>query len=286
MNRNEKELISYRIERLLSAEKFFGSIQHFISRREYLETEIIRISGEIDNFHCYQQIDHANNHPSEKKINKLADLKKELKSLDFIWDEWEDLSENRLAEMYESLLNDIWNEYPDQYDLQKQHWIEFKKRQIQTSEINHIQDSLLELLHILQTIIKARASVKGIGVLRYIFGQSPNMVIEAHLHAAHNFIEIFKKELKTSMQKHSNHRTNIQWEELSKQLASLQDHCKTIWNFRHIDNTISESERKLASMLEFLRNHNEENRQEMIKIKKSLEVWLGEVGCDETYNIQ
>lgn len=280
LNKNTLSSIANKRDRLFSAEHFHQNFTILAAKRAEFEDEITQSIAEIDKLHYRLSKNEGNNNDEkalEEQKRKLFGLKKEMQFLDVIWDEWDDLTEPQLYNMREELFNEIWKLYPNQYDEQKKQWKELQNSLIQISEINKVQNLLLQLQEILLIILQTRAGVKGSGILRYVFGASPNAVIERHLFAAHDYILSIEQELKHGIQQCKSPPLQSLFQEIYNHLDNLKSHCKSVWGFRHIDTKIAESEKKLATTFELLQNYYSDYQLKAIELKKNLDDWLLEI---------
>jgi hypothetical protein len=269
-------LIAEKRDHLFSAESFYRDFASIESTRIQLENEIAHTKSELDALQFQFNDPHHNlfKKDLDQKRMKLNALKKEMQLLDIRWDEWEDLTEKQLYCMREELLNDIWALHPNQFELKKHQWNEFKTNLILSEEINKVQNLLQKLHHMLQTILMARSSVKGLGLWRYVLGISPNALIEKYLFAAHHYIESIEDELKKSINHSPSTPVQSLFQEIDGLLENLKKHCQSVWGFRHIDTLISNAEKNLTLQSASLQKYYAEHVSNAKELKNLLDEWL------------
>lgn len=265
---SKDSLIARQRDRLFSAEQFFADFSNLENKRIQLEEKISKLSTEIEKMAFFPE----KNLEEEKQQLRL--LKKEMQSIDIIWNEWEDLSEKELYGMRDSLFDIISQLYPNQYFLELEQWSIFKEGLIHQHQLKKIQSSLQQLHDRLKTVLKARAGVQGFGILKYIFGISPNLLIENQLQTIANFITSFEKELKSAILNCSHIFLTEIYAEIYKEIENLKIHCKSVWGFRHIDTVIAEYEKIIGMRCERLQTCHQEYEDHLIELKNKMDNWL------------
>lgn len=263
---------------LFSAEQFYKHQAELLAKRDELEEKILTVKTNLDKIYFllnkHENPDPTNHQKLEQLQRDLSHLKQEMQTIDSLLDEWEDLSENQLIFMLEELLNEIWNFYPNQYSAQILQWKELKTLFIQEAEIKKIRklvDHLLEILHI---VIQERSNIKGRGLLRYIFGVSPNAVIERHLFYAHDMILNALPDLKQAIHRSSQTPCQSIFQAIFDEFNRLKDHCKAVWGFRHIDRVISTSEKRISLFSKELQEKDKAAQKRAAELNKELHNWL------------
>lgn len=185
-------------------------------------------------------------------------LKNEMRRIDALLDESEDLTEEKLNEMRESFFNE--------HEEAKVCWQELKQCKCLATEIGKAERIVRTVLEVLRIVIKTRSEIKGKGLLRYIFGVSPNMIIERHLLYAGDFIKQNLPDLGNGL------GSDLEplFEHVHIQLVELMNHCKKVWGFQHIDTAISNAEKEFTLISELLENHAKMNREEIQELEERL----------------
>lgn len=260
-------------DHLFAAEKYHQNMGFLYSKRQEIENKIQFFQTQIDAFAGAQNPDLLNFNKKE-----LARLRSELHSLDAYLDEWEDIDEYKLYSLREELLNAIWEAQPESFAEQKWQWKEFKTSLILEKEIKQIKQ-IVEYLHIiLQNVIQSRESGKGIGLMRYIFGVSPNAKIERNLLLAHDYILHSEPALKQALRASAQTFLQPFFQEIYEDLEKLKNHCTAIWGFKHIDVNIAAAEKKLMKASQELQMHYHEVKTKAENMKNQLDSWLLELG--------
>lgn len=252
--------ISKKFNELMGAEQAFQNQDFLLSQREALEDKIDTAKQAIKSY------DHQS--------GALKEFKQELRRIDAILDEWEDLTALDLYTMRERLLNDIWENYPDEYEEQKQQWNELKTCFVLEIELFKTLDIVRPIQDILETILHTRSKIKGKGLLSYIFGISPNAIIERHLTHAGEFIRVKIPDLERSLQETEGLALYPLFRHVYNALSELSTHCTKVWGFRHIDTSIASSKKELAEKSEIMEQQLTEVRMKKDLLMKALNEWM------------
>ena len=265
---NPDQDLAAKRDRLFSAEQFHRDQAQLLAKRDELDEKILTAQNNLDKS--------INNRDLEQSKRELTLLKQEVRAVDSLLDEWDELSENQLYRMREELLNEIWERYPDQYSAEILLWNELKTTLILGAEIQTIRKLIDRLLEILHLILQERSGIKkGKGLLRYIFGVSPNAVIERHLFYAHDIILNALPDLKQAIHRSSQTALQPIFQAIYHEFYQLKDHCKAVWGFRHIDTVISSSEKQIALFSKELQEREQATQKRAVELKRELDDWLG-----------
>jgi|GEM_PF-4422995 len=257
---------------LFLAESIHPHLKKLLRQREELEKNIQEIQHQISTGFYHSSWQDPNPLDSDLKT-----LKQEIKKIDLILDEWDEPDEGRLVLMRENLFEEIWEQFSEQFEEQKATWNELKFLAFFEKKINPLQDFLDELTQILQGIRETRINMKGKGALSYIFGTSPNAIIEKYLLFAHELILKNLEPLKQISRHNLKHSEVNIFKKIYQTGNELKDECKKIWGFRHIDITIASHERALLNLSAQLKNLSKEIKEKGDDLRKDLDEWLNQI---------
>lgn len=258
---------------LFQAEEAYKILPQLKTQRDEIERKILDAQKQIEK-EFYQTSKKASFSFLEELKGRLSHLNQEMKILDFTLDKWDDLNEYQLHILREELFLGIWKNFPNQYEENKLQWYALKTDLILNAEIKKVRKIVDQLSEVLQIIMEARASIKGRGIFSYIFGISPNTVIERHLLLAHEIITKAEPELKHAMHQSRNTDLYVTFQTISEVTDQLKDQCKTVWGFRHIDTTIAKAEKDITQLAIKLKNKQKAILNRADELKNQLDEWL------------
>lgn len=265
---------------LKDLEKGLANQKIWIQRRNDIEKSIELLKEDIQI--VLLSMHQSKNDEKEKKLQNEFNQKKEslkrLKNEQHQLDEWldhvEDLTEDDLIQCRLQLLQSIWQEYPLLRDEQETKWNRLKQLTLIELELAGIGKILERIRGHIQIAIQARESIKGIGILNYIFGTSPNVVIEKQLKEIDNlandsapfFQRILKNELTEPLR--------LMIVELLQWLNELKKKCQQSWNFKFIDKLFNEVKSRLAYFEQEMTSCKNQITLEINHLNKEMNQWL------------
>ena len=259
-----------KLRQVLEEEEFsLRQRQKLYHDRESLEETILRLEEEMEKFafRIHQEknrSDHLLNKFNKKK-EILLRLKQDQQRIDHLLDTIEHLTEEGLEKQRTSLLEALWQFYPERRNTQEALWREMKSLEEQEKELKAIEQLLQRLCEQFEKVIQTRKSIKGRGIFNYIIGTSPNLIIERQLLAAHDLIHAtLPLILRTLEQRDKNLQPLFQ--EIYHVLENLETPCKSSWSFRHIDTIFTEAYHSLKK----LRDSLHQKQREIFERKKFL----------------
>jgi hypothetical protein len=266
------------------AEQAFKNRQQLSQKRELLEEAISNLQKEIEeNFRQFynnlrEEDAHFQNLLS-KKQHDLRQLKQTQSQLDHLLDETEDLTEESLERQFAQLLFAMWQLYPTQRAEQEAKWQELNNLRLLEVEVLGVKQLLHHLSEQLHTAIQARQSIKGRGIFNYIFGISPNMIIERQFLGAHAGILKVQPLLQKIMQQSPE---NSPLHLLAREILVWSDHlkpsCQAPWSFRHIDTIFSKAYHTLLQLLERLQLQEENLHKRIEILNAEIRSWIQQLG--------
>lgn len=274
---SQTELLLQR-QALQEAERSFEKHQQLSQEREKLETTILHLQREIEReaYQFYQQVEtssHLERKQQEKKKH-LQHLKRTQQEIDHLLDHTEHLTVESLEQQRLSLLYSFWQLYPSQRKEQEPLWLELQQLQMTEEKLKEIEQVLQLLCQELEEIIQARQSIKGRGILNYIFGTSPNIIIEHHLLKIHSIIQISCPMMQEIIQNPQNHLYDSLFQDIYVWLDHLKIPSRSSWSFYHIDTIFSEAFQNFKRLLVALQKQQNELLKRKDFLKKESQQWL------------
>ena len=280
------DLIKQRTE-LENAEQALKNRQLLIHKRESLEKAIVNLQEEIEeDFHQFHNKGKTEGEAYPLFQNTLCEKQKHLRQLkqaegklDELLDQTEDMTHESLEQQRNQLIFAIWQLYPSQRKEQEAKWKEINHLRILDIELHGVEELHHRLFEHLSRAIQVRQSIKGRGILNYIFGTSPNMIIEQQLLGAHtlivNTLPLLQKMIHESREKTPLHLLS---QEIYAWLERLKTSCHSPWSFRHIDTIFSEAHGSVQKFLNQLKIEHDKLLQRIDVIKKEMEGWVQQLG--------
>lgn len=261
----------------------FKNQKLWIQKREEIENAILKLKEEINkNFYqCHQTgtFDEETTlhfqHVLEEKNQQLRQLQKSQFQIDELLDQAEDITEESLYQQRFQLLHSLWQLYPEKREEQEFKWKEWNQLRILEVELLKTEKILERIVEHLSIAIRARQSIKGRGILNYIFGLSPNIVIERQLLGIHtlilNSVPLFEKSLHSYLH-HQSFYTLLQ------DVFTLFEHLKNAsnkpWSFRHLDNLFSETKPPLQHLIQRSKQQKEQTSLQIQKLNEEIQEWI------------
>jgi hypothetical protein len=182
----------------------------------------------------------------EKQRSLLKRIKKQKLEMDHLLDNLEEGSEERVESINRQLVKAILDLYPDQQSVYT--LMEDEHNKI-VNELNGLSDLVQiceELKQSLEKIHNTRQTVRKQGLLRYLFGQNPNVIIAQELH---NLSELSESSM-PMIEAHESEKNKSAalFKELRNLMESLYKHSKQRWGFKIIDNIFSPALNTLSSI--------------------------------------
>lgn len=219
---------------LIHAEEGIEKCKDLLSKRNQLEEAIITTEWD------------------ESKEDLLKKMKLKLRELDALIDDLEELNDETIAGIKNTLIEAILADKPET-DMHYRHI--FSQNQQLIQEEGAINQKILvydKLLESLDKVFEARQAVRKRGLLDYIFGVSPNYTITQHLKAIQTIIE------------HQQDPT----------LKELGDFCKEKWGFKSIDIKLKELHSHLLTETNILKQKHAHLKTQISTNEGQLKSWL------------
>lgn len=228
-----------RIKEAETAHLYFNA---FLDKRESLDKQLSSLESEILSTK-------KSDTKQENLKNSLKTLKKERQLLDASLDEWDDLMELNPDALYAKLIDSIPLESLESRQLTDT-WENYQLILSQINAQNRLLETCSQIGESLKKLVSTRESIRGKGIWRYVFGVSPNAVIERQMvfmvETCQIRLKAFEAESSTCKLTHR----------LSALLENLAFVCKKTWDFKLIDTRI----KPILEELELLDNSLKEQQ--------------------------
>jgi hypothetical protein len=268
---------------LEKAEYAFKNHKQWLQKREEIEKQILQFQQEIEIelFKKYQkgeldQVSEEFHHALEKKRHQISQLKQAQQQIDEQLDQIEHLSEESLYQLRFHLLHMIWQLYPEKRIEQEAKWQEWNHLRVLEVDVFSIEKMLERLVEHLNIAMKTRQSIKGKGIFNYIFGLSPNSVIEKQLMGMQRLIESASSLFEKALQYSPDQSLTLLLENLRAWLEKLKITCNKPWSFRHIDILFAETIPLLDQFIRHLREQQERLAFRIHKLDQDIRNWTQE----------
>lgn len=270
-------------EALQSAEHSFRHRQEWLQKREELELKIESLQHKIDQsfYQKYQttQIQDKNTHLKsfEEERKQLLEWKRALIQIDRILDLSEDSTEDILHQQRFKLLQSLWEIFPQKKEEQEKNWKEWNHLKIIELELLGIDKLIESILEHLEIALKARQSIRGKGILNYIFGMSPNFIIERQLIEIQSLIKNSQHLFEKMLGQQTEHFLQSFLQKFVSWLEELKKSCSQSWSFRHIDTLYFETKSPLLQFRNQLETLREELQKKNLELEEEIHHWINDV---------
>lgn len=203
---------------------------NLLLERDALHSKIDELTHELES-DFYKEPEEINS-----KQKQVALLKQQMIGLDHALDEIESILQIDEETLKENLAMELLSRHPDEklfYDNIKSQITTCK---IQTSKIERWIQLCQQLIQLLETTQSVRQTIRRRGILSYIFGGNPTVIISQHLQAAELLIAKAEPELVTS---EDTFKPTLR--EFSLFLKGLRKECGERWGFNKIDTTMGQA---------------------------------------------
>lgn len=285
MTENSHSNIRQLKEKLVQARQAFEKHKRLIAKREEIDETLEKLNQEHDIllYRLYQNPDweridpHAFQQHSrvlENKQNLLSELKQKKQEIDIWLDESEELTPERLEFMQEELVSQILALEPFEAQSMKQAQIQrFKNLSYLTAQLDRTNGICLRLHELLTDVLATRQSIKGLGLLNYIFGTSPNWRIEKHFEECHRVAQLTLPLLKQDIEHCPDVKIKSLLIEIQQFLEELDHHFMATWGFRHIDTIFKEAHQRLDQNLKQIQLYVLALAEEQERLEDEIESW-------------
>lgn len=261
------------------AEQLYQSHTHLINQREECEKLIDRLQqeAEIDPYHLSQDQPEKDDPQARIRQQQLRELKRQKQEIDLLLDESEDLTAEDLNLKHQTLLSCIWTVFPSYQQEWENKWKDYQSSLALEERFLDLEQFTKDLGNHLYHAIQHRQTIKGMGLLNYIFGTSPNLVIEKQLVACHQAIQRFLPILQALIQQTAGMDHQAILKNLLPLLEQLKKQCQTPWSFKHLDTVFSDAHKQLVHFDQVIAQHLAQLQHHSKELKQQLNDWLQQI---------
>lgn len=246
---SKEEIIRIR-EKIELAQTASIKLQTLLIKREELESNISLL---------------ASNNAKEQ----LKHLKSKKIELDHLIDRVEAEADHPIELLQQQLLESLFSLYPEQsFTLKKMK----QEKAHHLEELQQIQDFKKLLVTIkdhLEEIIAIRQRIQRLGLLSYIFGASPNVMIAQNLESIHKLIP---QAISYPLLK----KLDLYIESLQT-LENLSSECLTRWNYRKIDTCFTEYKNKIETLISNWQSEEARKKETIESLTKQIDQWVEQI---------
>lgn len=269
-------------EKLRYHKQTFIKRKHLIIKREELEDQLAKLECEkerlLRRLHLEKEASQAFQSYSQSlktTQNFIIAIKQKKKELDAWLDANEELTEAEFKHLQHEWIDRLISLMAEEYQLIR------RSQMNRLQELTYLENQLnrlviigQELDKLLQSVMSIRQSIKGRGILNYIFGISPNARI------AQAFAEgqkIIQKTLPL-LQIDGVNCPDLQVKALIQRfhvfLEDLHLHLKASWSFTYIDQTMRQDHGHLLNDLEQMNHYLRLFKEEKERLEEEIQKWM------------
>jgi hypothetical protein len=280
MDKKNQSEIGFLKEKLYRLEQAYQEHDLLVSQREKLYFLIAKKQTHLEQllYQLSQVNDPHSFNQQTAQIKKegvlIRELKEKQKDLDHQLDAWEEMNPEDLDRLQEELVNSILKVYPEYQEFYQQHQQQLQHIRELESQFYQLKETLVKLHSHLETVIRTRQSIKGRGLLNYIFGFSPNRIIEKEFQECSRLIDSTLPFLIHSRQENSHSNVEAIYAGIQLFLQNLHPHFKALWGFRKIDTLFTQAMHQLDQKLIALENERQQITQQRKNLEEENENWL------------
>ncbi|NGX43577.1 MAG: hypothetical protein K940chlam7_01875 [Chlamydiae bacterium] len=270
-------------QELMISEQAYNVVNMIYGKREELENQINTIKAEIEaeTFALHRKRALGDEDFSEM-ANKLEEKKDRFqkaqetkRDMDAKLDEYDIYSREMILKVKNELVRAILECHPDQKTYYENLQETLESRLITANELQEILTTCQEIVQALKVAIEGRQSVRGGGLLRFIFGQSPNVTITKGLQAAEKLAHLGTSKLKESKAiSLGGSELKDLYTETTTALVKLQKITKKRWGYEKIDTEISPLVLEISALGERLQSLQDETSSEVKTTRENIDVWI------------
>ncbi|MBA3722884.1 MAG: hypothetical protein H0W88_10860 [Parachlamydiaceae bacterium] len=237
-----------------------------ITNRDELEEIIIKLKQELKYENQYL-VDYT-------KTKTLSQLVQKMRDLDHLLDESEELTEESLKEMERTLIRTLLELYPNENSKFENLSNRMEMTTNQVISLGSIKSQLVQIEEILKAVIQTREGIKGIGILKYVFGTSPNLIIARLLKEGGHIAQQSIKSLEDFVKNDNNNEIKFLFVEIIMFLKKLEPKLAGTWGFKTIDIDFRNSEKQIFQNILQLTSLERASEIEKQKAENELEQWI------------
>lgn len=240
--------------------------QHYLllATREDLMSKIISIQEEFKlNYFLPKE-----NTLKEKQLD-LKNLLIKKQEIDILLDDIEEITDKTIEEFKERLINEIIKTFPEKNTFYQELIAKIKRADFLEKLESRAEEVFHQLNESINRALVIRKSVKGKGILQYIFGKSPNIAISQCLHEG---LQIVKAAIPFFDQ--YPFTNNEEAAAITELLSEIQIQCNKQWGFKHLDTVLTELFKKVKNMEDQFRLKRQATSHLKEQLDRELVEWL------------
>jgi DNA repair exonuclease SbcCD ATPase subunit len=280
MNDNKHSEIKRLKDELQEAKKGHAHWQALLPQRESLQDTIEKMQNGIEEACSRLESQSTNTSEAttalqneiEKQRSLLKRIKKQKQEMDHLLDNLEEGSEERVETIYKQLVKAILASYPDQQPIYRLMEENHNKIVNELNSLSELMEICEKLRQSLDKINVTRQNVRKQGLLRYLFGQNPNVIIAQELH---NLSELCESSF-SIMDAHESDKdkSSDSYKELRILMQNLYKHTKQRWGFKTIDTIFTPALSALSSIQPQIDERLKVKEGALKKSESKFEEWL------------
>lgn len=241
-------------EKIITIESGLATREDKLQERETLHQEIAHYAPDSDEL-------------------KVARAK--LIEIDHALDEFEEDSEETIRELEASLAEQLIEEAPEEAKGYHDPLSHVQRAEEVLGSLSRIEEGLLELEVPLKMAIKARNWVKKRGVLGYIFGPNPNLVINEQLeHIANQSEKLLIAAKDESEVLARDEETKAMAVQLATFLQTIKIDAKKSWSYRSFDAAFFPAQETLTALLKIGEALQNTMTDKVVAGRSSIRQWI------------
>lgn len=214
-----------------------------------------------------------------RKKTVLNEMKKHKQELDDKLDEYDSFSSDISLKLHEELVVALLECFPSQKPVYQKLEDSLHENKGVFQELQHLADSMEQIVQLLDKIIQERTSVKRRGIFSYLFGRNPNVTITAC------FKETEKKaeEVLSHLNKLSGESGKEEklYKDIDSTLKALILTTKKRWGFKSIDSTLHPLSQAMKRQLNSLLKLEEHYQLRLEADAQALQKWIDKMSALE-----
>ena len=204
---------------------------------------------------------------SDSKEDLLQECLAKQREIDHRLDDLEEWTDEEASRVREEMISLILEIHPDQ----KQNYEDLAKNYQELCDLDRLttktEQNVKQMIESIEEAQQVRGKVRKRGVLSYIIGRNPNVLIGKSLQNIHQIAEDMLKQI-PDLSRNSAAPKNLKtlYGSLEKLLKDLSARTQGQWSFKTIDTTFTDAKENLEL---FLESHTLESKALRTKLKSS-----------------
>lgn len=233
-------------ERLFELQRLYESHQQLLSLREELDRQIEKLKKEKPLLlHRSASIERRSQQIQEKET-LIRQLKQKRQQVDRLLDQSEEITEEDLEKNREYLIQAILYFHPEEREEEESRNVQFLQMSGMEKKIIFLLPPLVELRERLTHALQIRHSIRGRGLLQYIVGISPNLLIEKDFKEGERLLQALLPHLQDDLKEVDDLEMKNLYQQLIRLGERLLHELRMRWGFRHLDTFFKRSHEEIS----------------------------------------